>query len=360
VRFYCAEVLPQLKEQTREPGVTKSMRSISTTAIVAITAVLALLLIAFVFFPSGRSDKRASAPHCVDAAALEAVKRELFRRAAAVRGGNDPGFAQAAQASSVRAASRMTRRPGNGSASCTGTIAIDLPPGVAIVGGRRNVSGTLSYELRSINGGVRLTELDKADALVVPLAALGGQPPSNTQVTEPVVAERGESAPPVTVPAPPPIPRAAQRPPVTRSAPPPAPPRRIQPPKAPTPPRKSQTASAQRKPAPPRTAASPRPVAAEARPAPVAAVRPSFNCRYARTRGEIAVCRNSGLASLDRQMAAEFYSALAVARPGQKAMLQRSRNRFLRVRDACGSEACIANSYRARIGEIRAIMNGGF
>jgi uncharacterized protein len=74
----------------------------------------------------------------------------------------------------------------------------------------------------------------------------------------------------------------------------------------------------------------------------------------------VAVCSNPGLASLDRQMSAQFFSALSVARPGQRAMLQRSRNRFLAARNACGSEACIAQTYRARIAEIRRIMDSGF
>jgi uncharacterized protein len=82
---------------------------------------------------------------------------------------------------------------------------------------------------------------------------------------------------------------------------------------------------------------------------------PSFNCRYARTRGEIAVCRDPALASLDRQMAAQFYRAMAVARPGARVILQRTRNRFLRFRDSCGSDACIAESYRGRMREIRDI-----
>jgi uncharacterized protein len=89
-------------------------------------------------------------------------------------------------------------------------------------------------------------------------------------------------------------------------------------------------------------------------------VRPSFDCRRARARSEIAVCSDAGLASLDRQMSAQFFSALRAARPGQRALLQRSRNRFLAYRNSCGSEACIADAYRDRMREIDAIMTGGF
>jgi uncharacterized protein len=114
-----------------------------------------------------------------------------------------------------------------------------------------------------------------------------------------------------------------------------------------------QAATEPRRQAPPAAAAPTPPVA-------TATVRPSFNCRYARTRGEIAVCNDAGLASLDRQMAAQFYGALARARPGQRALLQRSRNRFLAYRDSCGTTACMAEAYRARMQEISDIMNAGW
>ena len=59
-------------------------------------------------------------------------------------------------------------------------------------------------------------------------------------------------------------------------------------------------------------------------------------------------------------MAGQFYRAMAVARPGQRAMLERSRKRFLSYRDKCGSAACVADSYRGRIREISDIMAGSW
>jgi uncharacterized protein len=59
-------------------------------------------------------------------------------------------------------------------------------------------------------------------------------------------------------------------------------------------------------------------------------------------------------------MSAQFFSALSAARPGQRAMLQRSRNRFLRYRDSCQSERCIANAYAERMREIGDIMAAGW
>src|SRR5690606_16172476 len=78
------------------------------------------------------------------------------------------------------------------------------------------------------------------------------------------------------------------------------------------------------------------PSAAEDRaPPPAASARPSFNCRYARTRGEIAVCGDDGLAALDRQMAAQYYRAISVASPRQRQLLRSTRDNFLGFRDRC-------------------------
>jgi uncharacterized protein len=51
---------------------------------------------------------------------------------------------------------------------------------------------------------------------------------------------------------------------------------------------------------------------------------------------------------------------MAAATPGERAMLTRSRNRFLAFRDRCASDACIADAYRGRIAEITDIMSGRF
>ena len=42
-----------------------------------------------------------------------------------------------------------------------------------------------------------------------------------------------------------------------------------------------------------------------------------------------------------------------------RAELERSRNRFLAFRDRCPSDACIADTYRGRMREIRDIVDEG-
>jgi uncharacterized protein YecT (DUF1311 family) len=86
--------------------------------------------------------------------------------------------------------------------------------------------------------------------------------------------------------------------------------------------------------------------------------RPSFNCADASTRGELAVCQDTGLAALDRNMAAEYRRAMAGADPAQRALLTRTRDSFLSFRDRCASRGCMTDAYLGRIREIRDIMAG--
>ena len=54
------------------------------------------------------------------------------------------------------------------------------------------------------------------------------------------------------------------------------------------------------------------------------------------------------LAALDRQMAAQYRSAAVAAGPRQQAVLRATRDAFLRYRDGCGSDACVAGAYSRR------------
>jgi len=89
-----------------------------------------------------------------------------------------------------------------------------------------------------------------------------------------------------------------------------------------------------------------------------ASARPSFDCGRARTRGEIAVCGDAGLAALDRNMAAQYSRSIGIASAEQRALLERTRDRFLGYRDRCPNNACIGDAYVGRMREIRDIMEG--
>lgn len=304
------------------------MRRLNPTAIALLAGALVLLLMIFVFAGGGRSntdrltdaqvaaEAEASDPEkrCGSQATYDLIKRELFRRAAELRGSDQAAFDRLAAYSVVRMDAPMLRSHDEqlGTISCAGSLALDLPPGVAVVGGRRTLTANINYALQpAADGSGDVLTLSNADAIITPLATL---------------ARVGSPAGDPLAPAAPAEPGAEILPPLGDEPPP-------QPPATPPP----QDVG----PPPPQPSAS-----------------PSFNCRFARSRGEIAVCNDPGLAALDRQMAAQFSTALAQADSGERALLQRTRADFLRYRDNCPSNACIAETYRGRIREIRDIMAG--
>jgi uncharacterized protein YecT (DUF1311 family) len=312
------------------------MRRINPAVIAAVVLGLILLLVAVTMLsrrgnsPQDKlSDEQATgtgatAPQsrCAKQATYDRIKIELFRQAAQVRKSDQKAFDRLSTYAVVRMERPLLRSQDEelGTLRCTGHLSLDLPPGVAVVGGRRTLSADIDYVLQpAADGSGDVVMLEGADPIVVPLATLAqsGAPlpvppaPQSAPVGQPGVAQDMPLPPPAArQPAPQPLPSA----------------------RAPEP-----------QPAPPAT---------------VGQAKPSFNCRYARTRGERAVCGDAGLAALDRQMASQYYRAVASADPGQRRILTSTRDSFLRFRDNCPSNACIAETYRGRIREIRDIMSG--
>lgn len=296
------------------------MKRLNPTVIALLGGVLVLLLLLFVF-ASGRTDNSdkltddqiagrvaATDPEkrCASQATYDLIKRDLFRRAAQLRGTDQAAFDQLAGYSVVRMDSPMLKNHDEtlGTITCSGSLALDLPPGVAVVGGRRTLTADVDYALQSAaDGGGDVLTLTNADAIITPLATL---------------ARVGASVGEALAPAAPADHGALISPPVTAD-----------------------------------------PLAPEPSPAPPAATAtPSFNCQYARTRGEIAVCNDAGLAGLDRQMAAQFTGAMTQGDSDQRALLLSTRSRFITIRERCRSDDCIADAYRGRMAEIRDILAG--
>jgi len=237
---------------------------------------------------------------CAAQSTYDSIRRELFRRAAQVRGSDQQAFARLADFALLRVANPVARGIDEQlpSVTCNGAATIDLPPGVAAAGGRRSLSGDIEYSVQpAADGTGNVVTLGDADAIVVPLATL---------------ARRGapQSAPLV----PPELQNEATVEPVQEAE-----------------------DEEEEEPAPP-------------------AASPSFDCSRARTRGEVLVCSDPGLAALDRQMAAQFNAALSDADARQRALLNRTRNRFLSFRDRCRDSQCVAETYRGRMREIADIM----
>jgi uncharacterized protein YecT (DUF1311 family) len=252
---------------------------------------------------------------CASTTTYDLIKRELFRRAAQVRGSDQAAFDKLSGAAVVRMENPVMENQdtSTGAVNCSGSLALDLPPGVAVIGGRRTLTSNVDYTVTvAADGSGPVVLLRNADAIITPLATLAqvNQPASGQQQTtenSDVTAE-GDliSAQPTQPPQP-----AAAAPQAGPSAP-------------------------------------PRPASA----------RPSFDCSKARTRGELTVCNEAGLAALDRQMAAQYSHAFAAASPEEREILRDTARRFYAYRDRCPNTACIGDAYTGRMREIRDIMEG--
>jgi hypothetical protein len=300
-------------------GDRETARRISPVLIGLIVTVLALLALIFVVGRDGSSasDDRLgntldatsgqTSPDgmCANATTYGLVKQALFREAAQLRGSDQAAFDQLAASAFARMeAPVMTGEDKTrGAVSCSGSLTLQLPPGLAVVGGRRVLSGEIDYVVQpAADGSGTVVTLSHAEGIVTPLATLtrvGGAAPAEPNV----------------------------------------PPTDTIDPLAPV----SEAPETEPQPAPDEPTAN-----------------PSFNCDNARTRGEIAVCTDPALANLDRQMASQFNYAKSGADAQQRAMLDQTRDRFLRFRDNCRTNSCIADAYRGRIREIRDIMSGSW
>lgn len=85
---------------------------------------------------------------------------------------------------------------------------------------------------------------------------------------------------------------------------------------------------------------------------------PSFDCRYARSRAELMVCADPGLAEADRRLDAAYRHALDVGVPAWR--LERQQRRWLRAREDAAFDApeAVAGVYDARIAELQALADG--
>jgi uncharacterized protein len=78
-----------------------------------------------------------------------------------------------------------------------------------------------------------------------------------------------------------------------------------------------------------------------------------FNCRYARTPDEIAICRDARLSQLDERLSNRFYRLRENLSRQDQARLDRDEGIWLLARRQCGgTRACIAEAYRVRLSEL--------
>lgn len=308
-------------EPDRTRGVQQPVRSLNWTTIALIGGLVLLVLLVAYFAARGNSNQdkltnaevsTSTAPSqekaCARSATYDLIKRDLFRRAAQLRGSDQAAFDQLSGVAVVRMENPVmeSEDSSNGAVNCSGSLSLDLPPGVAVVGGRRTLTSDVDYTVQpSADGSGNVVLLRNADAIVTPLATLA----KVNQPAEP--ATNGSTIAPEPV-----------------------------------------------APAPPATAAPRTPPASDDVTVPLASARASFDCRSARTRGEIAICSDPGLAALDRNMATQYARASADASPDQRELLRQTAHRFYAYRDRCPNNACIGQAYAGRMREIRDIVEG--
>jgi hypothetical protein len=286
------------------------VRRLNWTTIALIGGLVLLVLVVAYFATRGNGDQdkltnsrassTASVPTnekaCASKATYDLIKRELFSRAAQLRGSDQAAYDRLSAYAVVRMENPVMESEDQSThaVNCSGSLSLDLPPGVAVVGGRRTLSSDVDYSVQpAADGSGTVVLLRNADAIITPLATLSrvAQPPPISSAP----AEENGVAP---------------------QAPPPA----------------SGTPSV------PQTT--------------------STGCANARSRGEIAVCGDSALAALDRDMSIEYGRAVGVATPEQRDQLRQTARRFYAYRDRCHDRQCMAAAYAGRVREIRDIIEG--
>ncbi|WP_156029949.1 lysozyme inhibitor LprI family protein [Sphingomonas sp. URHD0057] len=289
------------------------MRKLNPTLIALIGGIVIVLLLVAYFATNRNADQdkltgnelgQTIAPaqpgrECASSATYNLIKKELFLSAAQHRGSDQATFEEVAGFAVVRMDNAVmeSEDESSGTIDCSGLLSLDLPPGIALADGRRNLMSNIDYSIQP-NGAVVLRN---ANALIGPLTTL-------TRVAEPQQPAAGAEM--------------------------------------------NGTAPTEEN-----TAAS---VSANVQPGPASSYpgRPSFDCASARSQSEITVCSDAGLSALDVNMATQYRRALATATPEQRALLQRTRDRFLGYRERCANRQCIGDAYVGRMREIRDIMAG--
>ncbi|MEA3009815.1 MAG: hypothetical protein QOJ91_1507 [Sphingomonadales bacterium] len=279
---------------------------------------------------------------CASDATYARLKELVFDEAARIRNSDPRNLDPLAAAAVVRMEDPVVKSRDDelNVTVCSGRFILELPPGAEnAFDGKRRLDAQVEYAAQAaVDGSGLVYQMDGAEPIIYRLATFGmkGQP------------TRLEAGGPRRLPPPPAVASAdpTLMPPVADIAPRPAPvPPAARPAAAPPPVRSAERA--------PATAASPAPSATTR-----VTVRPSFNCRYGKTRTEKMICASPRLAAQDRAMASLYYDLMANADPATRNHLRRSRDAFLGKREQCRSEGCVDSAYASRMAELRSIGHG--
>lgn len=308
-----------MTEPRRRSHVQTAMRQTNWTIILLLGA-LVLLVVIIAYLATNRNsdqDKLTSSPIssgaapnreklCASRTTYDLIKAQLFRRAAQVRGSDEAAYEKLAAVAVIRMENPVmeSEESSSGAVNCSGSLSLDLPPGVAVVGGRRTLTSEVDYTVQqAADGGGTVVLLRNADAIISPLATLARINQSDENAGPSEANGNGSEQPDGNAAT------------SVRTATPPAP--------------------------------------RSAYPG-----RPSFDCSSAHSRGEVAVCSDTGLSALDLNMTGQYGRALANALPDQRDVLRETERHFDAYRDSCPTRQCIADAYVGRMREIRDITEG--
>ncbi len=271
---------------------------------------------------------------CASDATYDRLKELVFDEAARIRNSDSRDLDPLAASAVVRMEEPVVKSRDDtlNVTVCTGRFILELPPGAEnAFDGKRRLDAQVEYAAQAaVDGSGLVYQMDGAEPIIYRLATFGmkgGPLPKIAAATPQPVPTAPPAEPVLMSPVDEPAPRPAPKP-----APRPAP-----------------------KPTP---RATERPVVAAPAPATRVTVRPSFNCRYAKTRTEKMICSSPQLAAQDRAMASLYYDLMANADSATKGHLRRSRDSFLGSRERCRSESCVGSTYASRMAELRNIGRG--
>ena len=189
-------------EPDGDDGVQEPMQRLNWTTIGLIAGLLFLILVIAYFATRGNADQdkltnlsvsenspASDEKLCASKATYDLIKRELFRRAAQLRGSDQAAYDQVASSAAVRMENPVmeSKDSSTGAIHCSASLSLDLPPGIAVVGGRRTLTSDVDYTVQqAADGGGPVVLLQNADPIISPLATLA-------RVAEPSPANSGES-----------------------------------------------------------------------------------------------------------------------------------------------------------------------
>jgi hypothetical protein len=221
-------------DRDREEEIREPLRGVSWTTILLIGGLVLLILIVVYFASRGNSNqdkltnpqvatKAAGNPEklCAAGATYDLIKRELFRRAAQLRGTDQAAYDRLSAAAVVRMENPVmeSQDSSTGAVNCSGSLSLDLPPGVAAVGGKTTLSSDVDYTVQpAADGSGNVVLLRNADSIIAPLATLArteqAPPATDQNVITNESSDEEQAAPDQEEPAP-----AAPQPPQTASSP---------------------------------------------------------------------------------------------------------------------------------------------